>query len=304
MSKQVILGGAASGATAMHAGEPQAVDVDIVVPVYNEQAELGSSVITLVQHMRDIASSAMPCTWQVVIADNASTDNTWWISRSIAQAYPGEVRAVRVDRKGRGLALKRAWGESRAQVVAYMDVDLSTDLSHIPELVGPLLNGVADVSFGSRLMPGSRVKRSFKREFISRTYNRMLQMYLGVSFRDAQCGFKALSCEAATLLLPQIVDDEWFFDTELLTRSERAGLAMCEIPVRWVEDAGSTVHIADTVRKDLAGMYRLKHERMDAGDPHGPLGRHCAAQHGAGGPFVSADLAQPRVLNRGEVTAR
>lgn len=255
----VILGGASACAMAGFAGGPRAVDVDIVVPVYNEQAELGSSIIAIVQRMRELACGEMPCSWQMVIADNASCDNTWWIARSIAQAYPREVRAMRLDRKGRGLALKCAWGESRAQVVAYMDVDLSTDLDHLVDLVRPLLDGSVDVAFGSRLLPASRVTRCMKRELISRAYNRMLQRYLGVSFRDAQCGFKAMSSEAASMLLPRIVDDEWFFDTELLVLAERAGLATREIPVTWVEDAGSTVHIIDTVRKDLAGMRRLKH---------------------------------------------
>lgn len=246
------------------AGEPRLIDVEIVVPVYNEQAEIGSSVITVIERMRELTRDSMPCTWQVVVADNASNDNTWFIARSLVEAYPGEVRAVRIGRKGRGFALKRAWGSSRAQVLAYMDVDLSTDLAHLSELIRPILSGSVDVAFGSRLLPDSRVVRSLKREFISRTYNRMLRLYLGVSFHDAQCGFKAISAEAAELLLPSIVDDEWFFDTELLCLSERAGLAMREIPVHWVEDAGSTVHIVDTVRKDLAGMRRLKRSALDA----------------------------------------
>lgn len=257
-SATVVLGGAAADAAVGFVGAPRTVDVDIVVPVYNEQAELGSSIITIVHRMRELASDELACSWQVVIADNASCDNTWWIAKSIVQAYPQEVRAVRMERKGRGYALKQVWGGSRAQTVAYMDVDLSTDLSHLAQLLRPLLEGSADVVFGSRLLPASHVKRCLKREVISRTYNRMLQGYLGVSFRDAQCGFKAMSSEAASMLVPQIVDDEWFFDTELLVLAERAGLAMREIPVTWIEDAGSTVHIVDTVWKDLMGMHRLK----------------------------------------------
>ena len=146
-----------------------------------------------------------------------------------------------------------------------MDVDLSTDIRQIPELVGPILDGRADVCFGSRLLPASRVERCVKRELISRSYNRMLQSYLGVHFHDAQCGFKAISAEASDTLLPLIQDNEWFFDTELLVLAERMGIASCEFAVRWKEDPGTTVHIVDTVRKDLAGMKRLKASEGQAG---------------------------------------
>ena len=277
---------ASSSAGLTFAGDPRCVDADIVIPVYNEQVELGSSIITLVTYLRGLAGGRA-FSWQVVIADNASSDNTWRLACSLAEAYPGEVRAVRIDRKGRGHALKRAWGTSRARVLAYMDVDLSTDIEQTPDLVLPVLDGEVDVCFGSRLLPESRVTRCAKREFISRTYNRMLQGYLGVSFRDAQCGFKAVSAEAGRLLLPCIADDEWFFDTELLFLSELTGLAMREVPVRWVEDAGSTVRIADTVRKDLAGMYRLKHGARTPG-PAGARGRGATGEAGAGTVWAAA----------------
>ncbi len=241
-------------------GTPRDIDVDIVIPVYNEEEELGSSVVFLSEHLARITQQTRNFTWQIVIADNASTDHTWELACTLARKFPFTVRAVHIPRKGRGHALKQAWGTSHARVLAYMDVDLSTDMRQIPELVGPVLDGVADVSFGSRLMPESQVMRSAKREFISRTYNRMLQNYLHVGFRDAQCGFKAISAEAASALLPLVEDDEWFFDTELLARAERMGISMNEFAVRWREDEGSTVHIADTVRKDLAGMKRLKQD--------------------------------------------
>ena len=258
------------------AGQPRAVDVDIVVPVYNEQAELGSSVLMLVEQVRALAAREDSVVAQVVIADNASGDRTWDLARRLVESFPDEVRAVRIPQKGRGRALKLAWGSSRARARAYMDVDLSTDVAQVGELVDPILQGRADISFGSRLLPDSKVRRCAKREFISRSYNRMLQGYLGAGFRDAQCGFKAIGARVARDLLPQVEDDEWFFDTELLVLGERAGLSLHEFPVRWTEDAGSTVKIVDTVRKDLAGMRRLKRAR------------HGEATAGSG----SADLAE------------
>ena len=239
-------------------GEPREVDCDFVIPVFNEQAELGSSIMLLMDQLREISLHAKSFTWQIVIADNASSDKTWELARILACKFPFTLRAIRIPQKGRGRALKIAWSASKARVRAYMDVDLSTDIRQIPELVGPILDGRADVCFGSRLLPASRVERCAKREFISRSYNRMLQSYLGVHFHDAQCGFKAISAEAADTLLPLIRDNEWFFDTELLVLAERMGIASCEFAVRWKEDPGTTVHIVDTVRKDLAGMKRLK----------------------------------------------
>lgn len=245
-------------------GNPREVDCDFVIPVYNEEAELGSSVMLLMDQLGEISHQASSFTWQIVIADNASSDKTWELCRVLSAKFPFTVRAVRIPEKGRGRALKLAWGTSRARVRAYMDVDLSTDIRQIPQLVGPILDGRADLTFGSRLMPGAQIQRCLKREIISRTYNRMLQSYLNVHFYDAQCGFKALSAEAAEALLPLIEDNEWFFDTELLVLAERLGIASCEFAVRWREDPGSTVHIVDTVKKDLAGMKRLK-ESMNAG---------------------------------------
>ncbi len=264
------------------AGQPRAVDADIVVPVYNEQAELGSSILMLVEQVRALAARENPVSAQVVIADNASSDKTWDLARHLVQSFPDEVRAVRISKKGRGRALKLAWGSSRARARAYMDVDLSTDIAQIDELLDPILQGRADISFGSRLLENSQVQRCAKREFISRSYNRMLQGYLGVKFRDAQCGFKAIGARTASELLGQVQDDEWFFDTELLVLGERAGLAMHEFPVRWTEDAGSTVKIVDTVRKDLAGMRRLKRaERTDAPVRDGAAKTKQAVREGA-----------------------
>lgn len=240
-------------------GEAAQVDADVVIPVYNEQAELASSVMILMEQLEKIEQRPQRTTAQIVIADNASSDLTWDLACKLTDTFPGNVRAVRIPEKGRGRALKLTWLSSKARAVSYMDVDLSTDIEQLPDLLDPILSGAADLCFGSRLLPESKVERCPKREFISRTYNKLLQSYLNVGFKDAQCGFKALSAEAAQALLPLVEDNEWFFDTELLVLAERLGVASCEFPVAWKEDAGSTVHIADTVKKDLQGMHRMKH---------------------------------------------
>lgn len=226
--------------------------IDIVVPVYNEEEALAASVSRLVQYL----ASSMHVTWQVTIADNASTDGTGRIGAELAAEHDG-VRYLRLEEKGRGRALKHAWLNSTAEVVAYLDVDLSTDLAALPPLIAPLLSGHSDVSIGTRLGRTSRVVRGPKREFISRTYNAMLRGTLGVRFSDAQCGFKAMRAEAARVLLPHIEDAGWFFDTELLVLAERAGLRIHEIPVDWTDDPTSTVDIVQTALDDMRGIVRV-----------------------------------------------
>jgi putative flippase GtrA len=192
----------------------------------------------------------------ITIADNASTDGTWAIATTLADALP-LVRAVHLDAKGRGRALHDVWASSTARVVAYMDVDLSTDLSALLPLVAPLMSGHSDVAIGSRLSHTSRVVRGPKRELISRGYNLILRATLGARFSDAQCGFKAMRTVCAHVLLPYVHDTGWFFDTELLVLAERAGLRIAEVPVDWVDDPDSRVDIVATAMTDLRGVARV-----------------------------------------------
>ncbi len=226
-------------------------DVDIVVPVHNEEADLEPSVRRLLAHL----GTAFPFTFRITIADNASTDGTWPLARRLAR-LPG-VRALRLEEKGRGRALRQVWSASDASVLAYMDVDLSTDLNGLLPLVAPLLSGHSDVAIGTRLALGARVLRGTRRELISRGYNLLLHAALGTRFSDAQCGFKAVRADRARLLLPLVEDEEWFFDTELLVLAERCGLRIHEVPVDWTDDLDSRVQIVPTAVADLRGVLRL-----------------------------------------------
>jgi len=226
--------------------------VDIVVPVRNEERDLGPSIRKLVGYLRE----DFPFTARVTIADNGSTDGTWVIADGLARELP-EVRAVHLDQPGRGRALRAIWSQSDAEVLAYMDVDLSTDLNALLPLVAPLLSGHSDLAIGTRLARGARVIRGPKRELISRCYNMLLHAFMRARFSDAQCGFKAIKREQARALLPLTQDTGWFFDTELLVLAERAGLRIHEIPVDWVDDLDSRVDIVATALADLRGMARL-----------------------------------------------
>ena len=226
--------------------------LEVVVPVYNEERILASSV----HRLRDHLERFVPFTWCIVIADNASTDATAQVAARLASELDG-VEVLSLPQKGRGRALRTAWLASDADVVAYMDVDLSTDLRALLPLVAPLISGHSDLAIGTRLARGSRVERGGRREFISRTYNHLLHLTLRARFTDAQCGFKAVRGDVARQLLPEVRDDGWFFDTELLVLAQRAGMRIHEVPVDWVDDPDSRVDVVSTALGDLRGIARL-----------------------------------------------
>ncbi len=228
------------------------IELDIVVPVYNEEEHLEANI----EQLAAFLDAGFPLRWRITIADNASTDSSWAISTALA-ARDHRVHALHLRQKGRGRALREAWTQSDADIVAYMDVDLSTRLEALLPLVAPLITGHSDVAIGSRLARGSRVVRGPKREFISRTYNQILRLVLRTQVRDAQCGFKAIRADVARRVLPMVEDNTWFFDTELLVVAERAGFRIAEIPVDWVDDPDSRVDIMHTALGDLRGVLRM-----------------------------------------------
>ena len=226
--------------------------VEVTVPVYNEEKVLADSV----RQLHSYLTANIPFRFVITIADNASTDETFAVAKRMCGELAG-VRAIHLDRKGRGLALRHVWGSSTADVVSYMDADLSTGLEAFLPLIALLVSGHSDLATGSRLSPGARVVRGPKREIISRAYNLLLRIVLAARFSDAQCGFKAGRTEVIKALLPSVQDDAWFFDTELLMLAQRRGLRICEIPITWVEDPDSKVDIVRTALADLRGMARL-----------------------------------------------
>ncbi len=241
---------------AVRAVQTRAPAVDVVIPVYNEEHDLEPGVRRLHAYLSD----GFPFSFRITVADNASTDRTWAVAQQLQAQLP-HVRAVHLDEKGRGRALRQVWSHSDAAVLAYMDVDLSTDLAALLPLVAPLLSGHSDVAIGTRLTRSSRVVRGPKREILSRGYNLILRTTLGARFSDAQCGFKAIRADRAAELLPLVQDTQWFFDTELLVLAERAGLRIHEVPVDWVDDPDSRVDIVDTALADLRGIARLGRAR-------------------------------------------
>ncbi|RZQ60530.1 bifunctional glycosyltransferase family 2/GtrA family protein [Amycolatopsis suaedae] len=245
-------------ATAQHPGRSP-VDIsgprpvlDVVVPVHNEEDDL----VPCVRRLHSYLAEQLPYRFRITIADNASTDRTQLLAGMLSVELP-EVSVLRLEDKGRGHALHAAWTASDAAVLAYLDVDLSTDLAALPPLIAPLLSGHSDIAIGSRLARGARVVRGARRELVSRCYNLLLRGTLAVRFTDAQCGFKAIRADVARELLPHVADTGWFFDTELLVLAQRAGARIHEVPVDWVDDPDSRVDLVATAMADLRGIARL-----------------------------------------------
>ena len=226
--------------------------VDVVIPVYNEEKDLPRNVVILHDYLKEHLANP----WRIVIADNGSTDNTPSIAKMLSQKYSG-ILFVHLPQKGRGRALRTAWLGSTADIVSYMDVDLSTHLSYFPKLVQAVEEG-SDVAVGSRLARGAQVKRSWKRSFISRSYNLMIKGLFFSTFTDAQCGFKALHRRVAHALVPLVKNNNWFFDSELLIIAAKHGYLIKDMPVEWVEDPDSRVKAVRTAWEDIKGLLRLR----------------------------------------------
>jgi putative flippase GtrA len=231
--------------------------VEVVVPVHNEQRVVEASIGRLHRYL----ATSFPFAFWITIADNASTDATWLLAKRLAERLP-DVGAVHVAEKGRGRALRQVWGASDAEVVAYMDVDLSTGLEALLPLVAPLLSGHSDLAIGTRLANGAAVVRGPRRELVSRCYNLLLRTAMRARFTDAQCGFKAGRTEVVRALLADVEDQEWFFDTELLLAAQHHGLRIHEVPVDWVEDTDSRVDLVRTALDDLRGMARVARRQL------------------------------------------
>lgn len=233
-----------------------AKSLSVVVPVYNEEVDLPRNIPKLFSFLE---KNMVDYEWEIVIADNASIDKTPQVGKDLAKNK--KIKYLHLDKKGRGRALKKAWSESKSDFLAYMDVDLSSNLSFFPKLIKTLEAG-ADIAIGSRLAPSSKVySRPLVREIMSRGYSFLFRSLFWTSFRDAQCGFKAIKRQAAEKILPLVRDTGWFFDSELLIIADKAGFEIAEVPIVWRDDPDSTVKVAKTALGDVEGLLRLLNKR-------------------------------------------
>jgi glycosyltransferase involved in cell wall biosynthesis len=234
-------------------------EVSLVIPVYNDRAAL----VTAIPKSLGALGRITPA-FELIIAEDGSTDGTPDLVRGLAKADP-RIRLLHSDeRLGRGRALSRAFREARGGIVCYYDADLATDLGHLGELIGAIRDG-ADIATGSRLLPSSDVERTGERELASRVYNALVRLILGSRVHDHQCGFKAFNRERILSLLPSVRAPHWFWDTEVLVRGQRAGLRVAEFPVVWRTGRTTTVRIRDIF--DMGGAILALWWQL-----HGPQG--------------------------------
>lgn len=233
--------------------------VEITIPVYNEEKELEERVGVLYDFCLKHLSPTY--NWHITIADNASTDSTPTVGNTLQRKYP-QVDLFRLKEKGRGRAIKQSWSKSNADYCVYMDLDLSTDLVHLPKIIKALEKG-SDIAIGSRLAKGAKVEgRTMIREITSRTLNFFfIQFFFHTHFTDAQCGFKAVTKNVVQKLIPRVQDNGWFFDGEMLIVGEKMGFKIYEEPVHWVDNPGSTVRLVSTIYGDIKVIWRLLSEK-------------------------------------------
>jgi glycosyltransferase involved in cell wall biosynthesis len=218
-------------------------EVTAIIPVFNDRPALERAIPLSLEVLARITQE-----FEIIVAEDGSTDGSTAFVREYEKISP-RVRLLHSDeRLGRGTALNRAISEAQGSVVCYYDVDLATDMQHLPELIGAIRSG-ADIATGSRLLPGSDIRRTEGREIASRSYNFLVRCILSSRLFDHQCGFKAFNKEKILPILPTIRSNHWFWDTELLVRAQRRGYNVTEFPVRWRAGKGTTVRV-----KDVFGM--------------------------------------------------
>jgi glycosyltransferase involved in cell wall biosynthesis len=233
--------------------------IDFCLPIYNEEKILNANVTRLLQYCE---SQAWPFDWRLNLLINGSTDRSEALAKNLAAKHQDRIRTISYAQPGKGRTLGRFSRGSQADILVYMDVDLAVSLENIQTLIDPVLEQKADIVIGSRLLPDSRIDRSFLRELSSQTYNYLSKIILGHNFSDLQCGFKAIKGDLFKKVAPYIKDNKWFFDTELITLCYLSGGRVKEIPVDWsenrYEDRKSKVNIFKDGFKFIFRLFELK----------------------------------------------
>ncbi|NTW22489.1 glycosyltransferase [Candidatus Falkowbacteria bacterium] len=239
--------------------------VDFCLPIYNEEQMLRENALRLLNYCRQ---ANFGFDWQIVLVVNGSIDRSFAIAQELVSENPGEFAAIESAQPGRGRALKNYWLQSDADILAYMDLDLAVSLDDIPALVGPIIANECDLVVGSRLLVGSKIERSFVREFTSQSCHLLSRLILGHKFSDLQCGFKAIRRSSFLLIAPKVIDAGWFFDTELAVFAGLAGLRVRELPVDWSEERydrrKSKVRVFRDATRFMRNFLKLR-RRLDSG---------------------------------------
>ena len=233
--------------------------INITFPVYNEEKVLEQKIKKFYNFLKN--NKKFKYKFEIIISDNKSTDRTKIIGKKLEKKY-NEIKYLRVERKSRNYAIKKSWLSSKAEIVSYMDIDLSTDLKYFIPMINMLIEEKYELVVGNRLGKNSKVlNRNLKREILSRGYNLLLRIIFFHKIKDHQCGFKGMYKSSFVDLnknIKDIKEEIWFFDTELILRAVRNKMKIGEIDVKWTDDLDSSVNVIKAIIEDLKGIYRVK----------------------------------------------
>jgi uncharacterized membrane protein YbhN (UPF0104 family) len=228
------------------------IDVSVVLPAYNEANRIEDTVKVVKDTLEKLDYG-----YEIIIAEDGSTDGTDEIAKRLSSRDPRIVHLHSDNRLGRGKALTNAMEIAKGDVVVYLDVDLSTDMDHLKELIDAVAKEGYDIATGSRLLKDSQTERPFKRDFASKVYNFLVRLMLGSKLRDHQCGFKAFKRSSVLKLLRDVKDNHWFWDTEVLVLAQRKGLRVKEIPVKWKQSGETKVKFTKDVLYMFSQILRM-----------------------------------------------
>ncbi|MFH0875070.1 MAG: glycosyltransferase [archaeon] len=227
--------------------------IDIVLPVYNEEELLEYNTLKLHTHL---SSFFKDYNWKIIIAENGSNDQTFRIAKKLCKKY-SNISCFHLKTKGRGFALRNAWTDSKADIVCYMDIDLSTDLSHLKDLISSV-GAKYTAATGSRLSNLSKVSRPIYRSFLSKSYNFLVRLILKTKIMDLGCGFKAAKRELIVPLFKSVKSNDWFFDAELFLLIEKKEYSIKQIPVKWMHGAKSKVKLTSIISEYMKSIIRMR----------------------------------------------
>jgi glycosyltransferase involved in cell wall biosynthesis len=226
--------------------------VSIALPAYNEADKIEEAVNSIMKTLDGSSDQ-----YEIIIAEDGCSDETPQIAARLAEDNGNVIHMHSDTRLGRGEALTRAFKTSSGSILAYLDVDLATEMTHLRELIDAICIEGYDFATGSRMLPESEVKRSKKRNLMSSVFNALVRLMLGSKLRDHQCGFKAFRRESLFDILQHVESKHWFWDTETLVHAQLRGYRVKEIPVKWRSDGETKVATFKDTYRMISNILRL-----------------------------------------------
>lgn len=225
--------------------------ISIVIPAYNEEKRLARSLPLIIDYLRNKDYS-----YEIIVSDDGSSDNT----ASTAKSFEENIRIHSLPvNKGKGAAVREGMLKAKGKFRVFSDADLSTPITELPKILEPLESG-ADIAIGSRALDYGMIKKHqpFYREFMGKTFNKIVQLLLFKGISDTQCGFKGFTAIAAEKIFSLARVDGFSFDVEILYLAKKMDMRIEQSPVEWYNDERSTVNpIKDSINM-LMELVRIR----------------------------------------------